>query len=242
MVEQQPWLRWLAGARPGIQGRGTAVTHAVLQQAWPQRRRDCKGGRGRWQGPCKKTGWVVLGLQREGSSMAVACRQHEEGRERVVALTGWLEEEQGATAGRCCCGKLEQCRQSRGIIGSDRGRRCGKDAPGPLQRWWLPWLFGNGRLLSKLLSSILPRPSLLGGSDGTGENNPRALGFNGCDWGLLIRAALRLGCVGMAAMLGFHAMAMRHASGGCESRARVSEGAWAVKGEVERGTWGDCAP
>jgi hypothetical protein len=54
------------------------------------------------------------------------------------------------------------------------------------------------------------------------ENNPGALGFRDCGWGLLIRAVLGLGRVGTAAMLGFRAMTMPHASSGCGSGARVS--------------------
>jgi hypothetical protein len=76
---------------------------------------------------------------------------------------------------------------------------------------------------------FLPRPSLLGGGGGTGENTPGALGFRGCGGGLLIRAALGLWRVGTTVMLGFHATATRHASGGCRNGARVSGGAQAVK-------------
>jgi hypothetical protein len=81
----------------------------------------------------------------------------------------------------------------------------------------------DGLLLALLL--LLFSLSLLGGIGGKGEDLGVARVLEAQRLGLLIRAALRLGCVGAAAMLGFRATDTRHASGGCGSGARVFGGA-----------------
>jgi hypothetical protein len=116
--------------------------------------------------------------------------------------------------------------RARASSGVDHGRRRGEDAPGHPQRSRLPWFFASGWLLSKLLVSSYS-PSVLSSWQrwrNRGEY-PQSSRVPQLRLGLLICAALGLGCVGMAAMLGFRATATRHASGGCGSGAGVSRGA-----------------
>jgi hypothetical protein len=155
----------------------------------------------------------------------------------AAAHTGCFEEERGRNNGevlswRVGAAQVEQGHRRESIGGAGVGKMLqgisivggflGSSAPG-------------GSSPSSASPPFLPRPSLLGGGGGTGENTPGALGFRGCGWGLLIHVALGLGRVGTAAILGFHATAMWHASHGCGSGVRVFGGARAVKGEVERG-------